>query len=124
LKESAIAYELKAYCRKNYNALLEVYKVTNPMTGRKLSYDIYIPLWKIFIEVNGLQHYKYTPGWHNNMEDFNYRCKLDLLKKNYASENGTYIEIDLRSIKYSQDAIEYLESVMASLGKEVVCFDK
>lgn len=118
--ESFIASELKKYFIENYNAEKEYKMLKNPKTGSWLRCDIYIPSNKIFIEIHGNQHY-YIDTWHYHLASKNgttpedelidqkYRDKI---KKNFAKKNGCYIEIDLRKIKKTEDAINYVEKTI------------
>jgi hypothetical protein len=110
--QSKIASDLKKYCVETYSAIPEYLEVINPDTNRYLPYDIYIPSGNLFIEVNGIQHYECVPHFFKTQEDFEYRQHLDQIKKEYAEKNGTYIEIDLRAIKTTEQAIAYVESQM------------
>jgi hypothetical protein len=111
LVESVIAHELKKYCVEKYNAITE-YPLSMKMKNSKSHprYDIYIPNGKIFIEVNGLQHYKFSEYFHQTIQDFRNNKMLDRIKRKYAKKNGTFIEIDLRKIRTTKKAISYFES--------------
>lgn len=125
-KQSWIAVKVKKYFVKKYDSI-EEYKVTkNPDTGHWLPYDIYIPhgqntkLNGFYIELNGEQHYKINP-WHISQakrrkstpeEEFKRQKNRDKLKKKFARKNGTYIEIDLRKIKTTEEVIEYIERII------------
>jgi hypothetical protein len=119
VKESAIASDVKRYCVENYNAKLEHRVLINPKTDSWLRCDAYIEKTSggidgIYIEVHGLQHYK-EDSFHYATNDVFMECQYrDRLKKDYAKKHGVYIEIDLRVIKTSKQAIEYLESMLNS----------
>ncbi len=108
-KESLIATNLKQYFIENYNAITEYKILKNPKTGYHLSYDIFIPIQNIFIEINGIQHYINDGYFGRTNDSFDKSKKRDEIKKKYARQNGIYIEIDLRKIKTVEDAIEYIE---------------
>lgn len=108
-KESNIAKDLKRYCIENYKAIPEHKILKNPKTGRWLPYDIYIPCFRIFIEVNGAQHYKKDGFFFKTEKEFTSRKLIDKYKKDFAERYGTYIEIDLRKIKTAKEAIAYIE---------------
>jgi hypothetical protein len=112
LRESMISSELKKHCAENYDAISEYKVLRNPDTNHYLPYDIYIPRYSAFIEINGGQHYQYTNGWHLSLEDFYYSQTKDKIKRNYALENGLYIEIDLRTIKSTEEAISYINNIL------------
>lgn len=126
LRESHVAFELKKYFIKKYNAKKEKKLFKNTETKKWLRCDIYIPHGKnpdingFYIEVHGEQHYR-LHNWHKQQskrnkttpeEEFKNQKNRDKLKKNFAKKNGTYIEIDLRKIKEAEVAIEYVEKIM------------
>lgn len=128
-QESKIATELKNYILNKYNAKEEYPIFTNLETNRPLPYDIYIyggenpEVNGIYIEVHSLQHYK-LDVWHKQQankkgttpeEEFEYQKHKDRLKRRFARKHGTYIEIDLRKIKTTEQAIEYVESILKTL---------
>ena len=86
--------------------------LVNDITGYFLPFDIYIPYKKIFIEVNGVQHYENNKYFYKNTSDFEYRKKLDRIKRKYARQNGIYVEIDLRKIKTVEKAIEIINNYL------------
>lgn len=115
-KESLIAYEVKGYFSKNYVCEKEYRMFKNPKTNCWLWCDIYIPCGNnceingIYIEINGEQHYIFSKFFHKTKEDFE-DCKYrDKIKKKYAQKYGTYIEVDLRKIKTTEEAIIYIEN--------------
>ena len=122
--ESSIALELKKYCIKYYKAdKKENREFINPHTGYALPFDIYIPNGRVFIEIHGRQHYILN-GWHylaakkngtTPEEELEYQKKKDRMKRKFARKNGTYIEVDLRKIKTTEDAIEYVENKLRIL---------
>lgn len=116
LQESFIANELKKYLYINYESVCEYRILRNPETSHFLPYDIYIPFYKIFIEINGIQHYVFIKSWHKTIEKFNYNKCLDRIKRRYARKNGYYLEIDLRKIKTVEKAIELIENKISEIG--------
>lgn len=110
--ESKVATECKNYFKDNYDAISEYKVLRNPKTNYWLKCDIYIPNRKIFIEINGGQHYKFIPYFHGTIEKFKENNKMDEMKKKYAKENGIYIEIDLRKFKTVEIAIKYIENIL------------
>lgn len=109
LSESWVAKGLKDYFVKNYKGIAEYRVLKNPKTGRFLPFDIYLPNYKIFIEVNGNQHYIFYERYHKDQEGFEYSKQKDEMKKKFAKKNGIYIEIDLRKVKTVEKAIEKIE---------------
>lgn len=113
-KESKIATELKEYYIKYMNAVPEARLLKNPKTNVFLRFDIFIPKSErtknsFFIEIHGNQHYEYSKVWHRTIENFEYSKKKDKMKKKYAEKNGIYVEIDLRKIKTTEEAIKYID---------------
>lgn len=115
-KESQISSELKEYYEENFGADIEHKMFINPETKKWLRCDIYIPHGKImeingvYIEIHGSQHYVNNGFFFLSDDEFERRKKLDKMKKNFAIKNGNYIEIDLRKIKSTKDAIEIINS--------------
>lgn len=132
-KESQIASELKRYFKKDYKIKTEYKIFKNPKTGYYLPYDIYIlygeniDLNGFYIEIHGGQHYRES-SWHigtakkNNTtpkKELEYQKYKDKLKKNFAKKNGIYIEIDLRKIKTTEQAIKYIEKILEKTLSEL-----
>lgn len=78
----------------------------NDKTNRELLFDfiIYHKGIKIYIEIQGRQHYAYNSFFYKNKSEFEERLYKDKLKKKFAKENGIYIELD-----YSSSDLNYLE---------------
>lgn len=116
-KESKLALELKQWAKSNFkNVKIEYTVFRNPLTKHYLPYDIYIPLYDesdlqgLYIEIHGIQHYKFIPYWHKTEKEFEDSKYRDKLKKDFAKKYGQYIEIDLRKIKNVEDAIKHVLS--------------
>jgi hypothetical protein len=110
--ESGVAKVLKTYFKENYGAIKEYGNLKNPKTGFSLPFDIYLEVEgiKYFIEVQGLQHYKFISHFHKTKENFKYSQHKDKIKKEYAEQNGTFIEIDLRKKKITtEEWIQFIE---------------
>ena len=124
-RESKIANELKSYILNKYNGKEEYLIFRNPETNRYLPFDIYVfggrdpKINGIYIEIHWNQHYMVT--FHHKQlsrkkgttpeEEFEYQKHKDRLKRRFARKNGTYIEIDLRKIKTTEQAVEYIENI-------------
>ena len=91
--ESNTAIKLKDYCIKNYNAIEEFEECINPKTKFPLPYDIYIPCYKIYIEVQGQQHKEFSNFFHDSEKSFEYQKYKDKIKKEHALKNGYFLEI-------------------------------
>lgn len=58
--------------------------LVNPITGRRLEIDSYCEKLSLCVETNGIQHYKKTSRFSQDLE---YRVFLDLLKEKLCYEN-------------------------------------
>lgn len=66
----------------------------NDVTGYNLEIDLYNDDLKLGIEVQGDQHYKFTPFFHRNKETFlNQRYRDEMKKQKCMKEGITLIEI-------------------------------
>jgi hypothetical protein len=66
----------------------------NEVTGHNLEIDLYNDELKLAIEVQGDQHYKFTPFFHKNKETFMLQRYRDEMKKQKCLKKGiTLIEI-------------------------------
>lgn len=121
LNQSFVSLELKNYFIKNYGAISEYKIFKNPETNHYLPFDIYIPhgenpdLNGFYIEVHGEQHYKFIQYWHKKEEEFEYQKHKDRIKRKFARKHGTYIEIDLRKIKTTEESIEYIGKIIEKI---------
>jgi hypothetical protein len=110
-KESYTSSELKKYFIEEYGATPEYKILKNTSTGFYLPYDIYIENKNIFIEIQGLQHYN-SNHFNQTSKEFKYQQYKDKIKKIFAEENGTFIEIDLRQNKTVEEWIKYIENII------------
>lgn len=113
--ESKMANDLKQYCKQHFFGTVTEYRVVkNPVTGRFLPFDIFIPNFKdtgvdVFCEVMGKQHYQIAKHWAKDERDFSQSVSRDVYKEAYAKAHGRYVEIDLRSVNSLSDAVALLE---------------
>jgi hypothetical protein len=113
--ESKIVLLLKTYAVERYNAIEEYDIFHNPLTNRKLPFDIYIPSCNLYVEVHGLQHYKFIPYFHKVLDKFEDSKYRDRIKKEFAETMGYFLEIDLRKVPKISDAISLLEDKIRTL---------
>ena len=84
-------------------------------TGRNLELDLYNQDLGLGVEVNGQQHYNYTPYFHRTYDDFLSQIKRDRFKKQRCEELG----IRLIEVPYTIQPEEldgYLEDTLKQLG--------
>lgn len=81
-------------------------KCVNCKTKRVMPYDIEMPEHNIIIEVQGEQHYSYSPYFHGSVENFEYQQWRDIQKKVFAEKHGyrvIYISYEeIRTERYKQ----------------------
>ena len=101
-------YNIKYNSQVEYNDLIG-------LGSGNLSYDFYLPDYNLLIECQGIQHEKFTKGFHKTEECFIKQLEHDKRKRNYAKEHN----INLLEIWYYDiDNIE--EILIKELNKEVI----
>lgn len=80
-------YKNEAYCRKVFEHLfgrtfdkIRPDWLKNPITGCNLELDGYCEYESVAFEYNGIQHYKYHSGWHDNRDDVDKQIAKDAIK--------------------------------------------
>lgn len=58
------------------------------LTGYRLELDFLIEELQVAIEVQGIQHYEFTPYFHEDKQDFDDRQRFDELKRNACVTRG------------------------------------
>lgn len=107
--ESNEARELKIYLYRKYSAKLEFRECRNLKTGYFLPYDIYIPKYRMYIEVNGSQHYSNNNvHYYRNEDALEYQKYKDNVKREHAEKNGIFIEIDIHKFRKYNDCMELI----------------
>ncbi len=66
-----------------------VYEARIP--GSRLRLDIWIPMYKIVIEVQGIQHYKFSQFYHGTKNKQNEQMMRDRIKREWCEYNGIEI---------------------------------
>lgn len=70
--------------------------------GQRLFFDFYLPTLKIFIEVQGIQHIKFSEHFHGDATTFRASKKRDKLKKEWCALNDfTLVCINYNEIPIS-----------------------
>lgn len=80
-----------------------------PIQAGEWSYiDIYLPLLKLAVEVNGVQHSKFNPFFHNDKRDFLYGQLKDKRKKEWCEINNIkLITLDTKDIKEWKKMLQF-----------------
>lgn len=63
----------------------------NPETGKALELDCYDEEYKIAVEYNGIQHYKFPSAFHKTEKQFYDQVYRDRLKKKLCEDSGVYL---------------------------------
>lgn len=63
----------------------------NPLTGRRLEIDIWLPDVKIGIEVQGAQHTRFIPSFHKDESDFEKQKARDDFKRAICQQRGIHL---------------------------------
>ena len=90
--------------------------LNNPVSGNyNLELDCYDEEYKIAVEYNGVQHYKYCPYFHKNKEAFMNQKYRDEMKIRLCKDNGIF----LITVPYTVQ-IDQIESFLINeLNKKV-----
>ena len=90
-------YLVKKYLEENhinFKTQHNTLKCINPKTKNVLPYDFELVNKKIIIEVQGDQHIRYIPYFHQKEEMFDYQKYKDKVKKDFAIKMGyKFVEI-------------------------------
>jgi hypothetical protein len=84
--------------------------LVNPKTSHHLFVDFYIPELKLCIEFNGLQHYQYTPHFHESIEHYQICAERDKVKERLVLNHDMRFEV----IKYDDDIENKLNKILTS----------
>lgn len=93
---------------ENNNIYFECYKTFLDLKDvNNLSYDFYLPKYNMLIEFNGEQHYRFCNDFHKTLQDFEKQKYHDLLKNNYAINNGyKLLTISYKEYKIIENILE------------------
>lgn len=90
--QTASKHGLKVETQKTFPSLV------NPLTGRSLRYDFFLPQLNVLIELDGRQHYYHTPYFHGeDVSSFNDSITRDEIKNKFAALHN----INLYRIPYT-----------------------
>lgn len=108
-------YQVKNWLDEHNIKYEREYKFKDCKNKKSLPFDFYIPKYNILIEYQGQQHYNHVKFCNMTDDDslkyFDYRIRLDNIKRSYALENG-YTFID---IPYNKSVDETLSNVFKYL---------
>ena len=91
----------------------------NDCTDINMEIDGYNDEMKLGFEYQGVQHYKHTPYFHKDIQDFNKQIYRDNLKKEILEKNG----IRVIYVPYSVDLDDLEEWIKEELKKYNYRFD-
>jgi len=63
----------------------------NPESGKALELDCYDEEYKLAVEYNGIQHYKFPSAFHKSEKQFYDQLYRDRLKKKLCDDHGVYL---------------------------------
>ena len=115
MTESFVATIVKQYFVEKYSAMLEYKVYRDEFSTHPLRFDIYVPAFNLFIEINGGQHYVETFHYHRNKDDFQNQIDRDNFKREYALSHGYFMDIDIREYDTPDKAIALLEDYVSSI---------
>ncbi len=87
---------LQDLTRRNWDKIRPDF-LKNQVTGQNLEFDCWNEEFGIAVEIQGQQHYKYTPFFHKNYEAFRNQQYRDELKRMMAKNN----DIKLIEVPYN-----------------------
>ena len=77
------------------------FSLKNPDTDSYLYFDAYFPKNNLILEYHGIQHFQFVEYFHNDLEEFNRRQKIDSFKEEWCKKSS----INFLMIKYN-DPVE------------------
>jgi|15BtaG_2_1085339.scaffolds.fasta_scaffold00003_137 hypothetical protein len=106
-RKNASSYHTKARELLNDYFSLEVIYEELGIPGTLLTLDFFIPRYKVAVEVQGEQHYKFIGHFHKNKLEFYRAKKRDQDKRNWCEVNN----FDLIEFPYNEDKNEWLTRI-------------
>lgn len=89
--EDILAEVLQDILQKEIQRNVRPNFLRNPESGKALELDCYIPEYKLAVEYNGIQHYKFPSAYHKTEKEFYDQLYRDRLKKKLCDEEGVYL---------------------------------
>lgn len=108
---SDLHLQVREFLKENFPALQILEEVAVP--GDRIFLDFYIPVMKICVEANGVQHDKFVPFFHNNKMEFYKAQARDKRKAEFCRING----ITLIYFYPDESETEWLEKLGIDNGK-------
>jgi hypothetical protein len=84
--------------------------------GNNLELDCYNSELKIAVEYNGIQHYKFSPFFHKNKDQFHNQKYRDDIKKRLCEENGILL-IEVPYTVKLEDIDKFIKTKLFENGK-------
>lgn len=103
---------------KKENVKFEREKTFKDLKFGYYRYDFYLPDWKILVEVDGRQHYKFTKIFYKKRQDFLKAQERDRRKNSYALAHN----IPLYRIPYFE--VERIKNVQEIFQNKFLVKDK
>jgi len=101
--ESRGEIKIICYLKNNDIRFIQQKKFNNCIYKGKLKFDFYIPSLNMCVEYDGIQHFQFTPRFHETEQDFKEQQFRDKIKTDYCTKNN----IKLIRIPYTEfDNIE------------------
>lgn len=90
--QSKLHVQVRALLKEMFPSDIVLEELTLPGTGKTALYaDFYIHTYRLMVEVNGEQHYKFNKFFHQNKANFMKSIQRDNLKKEWAERNGIVV---------------------------------
>lgn len=99
---SKLANKIEGYIKSAFPSFRYQKEKYVPYRNNRLFFDFYIPELKLYIEVQGQQHYSFNKFFHKDVEDFTDQKYRDSLKTEWANEEG------FKLLKLSYDIVDKL----------------
>jgi hypothetical protein len=113
-KRSDLHTKTRALIKELFPNVPIIEELTIKLCKKKVVYaDFFLPMFKIAVEVNGEQHFKYIPHFHGPLINFYLQKKNDNDKREWFSRNN----IQWVDLNYNEDINEW-RTKLRSIGKQ------
>lgn len=87
--KSELHLSTRSLLHKIYPTVVVLEEVTIPIRNNQQAFlDFYIPLYKLAVEVHGLQHYEFSKFYHGNQQGWLMQQKRDREKRLWCENNN------------------------------------